>query len=149
MRYWVSQESLMSAWAIVWGNYAKIRCCINLVLSFQSSIIIFMLLKVNDNSFSFGSGVMTETKMLFGMSSALTSTKLDESCREKTVRVRASWDIYSVDAELQLRALRNKRARALTSRNLSHLPYFNSNADYNTYNDAKRLNNRQLLIVAS
>ena len=97
-----------------------------------------MLLKVNDNSFSFGSGVMPETKMLFGMSSALTSTKLDESCKEKTVRVRASRDIYSVDAELQLRALRNKRARALTSRNLSHLPYFNSNTDNNTHTCPKK-----------
>ena len=71
------------------------------------------------------------------------------SGKEKTVRVRDSRDIYSVHTQLQLRALRNRRARALMLCNLSHLPYFNSNADYNTYNDAKRLNNRQLLIVAS
>ena len=71
------------------------------------------------------------------------------SGKEKTVRVRDSRDIYSVHAQLQLQALRNRRARALMSCNLSHLPYFNSNADYSTYNDAKKLNNRQLLIVAS
>lgn len=35
---WVSQESSMSAWAIVWGYYLKIWSCLNLFLGFQSSI---------------------------------------------------------------------------------------------------------------
>ena len=65
------------------------------------------------------------------------------SGKVKTVRVRDSRDIYSGHTQLQ-QALRNGRARALLSCNLSHLPYFNINADCNTYNDAKKLNNRQL-----